>query len=61
VEVPELQTKSVTEARAELEALGLKIAVHRTQLYVYLDRVVRQDPAAGTAIPKGSTVTVSVV
>jgi serine/threonine-protein kinase len=61
VQVPDLQTKSVSEATAELEALGLKIAVHRTKLYVYLDRVVRQDPAAGTAVPKGSTVTVSVV
>jgi serine/threonine-protein kinase len=61
VEVPDLQTKSVSEATTELQALGLKIAVHRTKLYVFLDRVVRQDPAAGTAIPKGSTVTVSVV
>jgi serine/threonine-protein kinase len=61
VEVPDLQTKSVSEATSELEALGLKISIHRTKLYVYLDRVVRQDPAAGTAIPRGSTVTVSVV
>jgi serine/threonine-protein kinase len=61
VQVPDLSTKSVSDATAELEALGLRIAVHHTKLYVYLDRVVRQDPAAGTSIPKGSTVTVSVV
>jgi serine/threonine-protein kinase len=61
VQVPNLETKSVSEATSELEAVGLKIAVHRTKLYVFLDRVVRQDTAAGTAVPKGSTVTVSVV
>ena len=61
VEVPDLQTKSVSKATEELQALGLKIAVHRTKLYVYLDRIVSQDPEPGTSIPKGSTVTVSVV
>lgn len=61
VEVPNFQASSVEDARAELEALGLRVDVVRTQFYIGLDRVARQDPGGGTSIPKGSTVTLFVV
>ncbi|CAA9337553.1 MAG: Probable serine/threonine-protein kinase pknL [uncultured Nocardioidaceae bacterium] len=61
VQVPDLRTKSVDEATAELEELGLEIAVRRTDLYIGLDTVVRQDTATDSSVPEGSTVTVSVV
>ncbi|WP_238993505.1 Stk1 family PASTA domain-containing Ser/Thr kinase [Nocardioides caldifontis] len=61
VEVPRLNAKSVDEATAELAAVGLNIAVERTEFYVGLERVVRQSQSAGDAIPKGSTVTVYIV
>jgi serine/threonine-protein kinase len=61
VEVPNVRTLSVEEATAALEAAGLKIAVERTELFVGLDRVVKQSVDDGEAIPKGSTVTVSIV
>jgi serine/threonine-protein kinase len=61
VQVPDLRTKSVADATAALEELGLKIDVHRTDLYIGLDRIVRQDPGKDTSVAKGSTVTVSVV
>ncbi len=61
VEVPDLRTLSVGEATEELEAVGLRIAVVRTEFYIALDRVVRQDPARGETIPKGDAVTVYIV
>jgi serine/threonine-protein kinase len=61
VEVPDVRTRSVAEATAELEDAGFRIRVERTELYVGLDRIVRQDPGSGAEIPKGSTVTVFIV
>jgi serine/threonine-protein kinase len=61
VEVPRLNAMSVDEATAELAAVGLRIAVEKTEFYVGLERVVRQSQSAGDAIPKGSTVTVYIV
>ena len=56
-----LGTMSVADATAALEAVGLRIAVQRTDLYVGLDRVVRQRPGTGDSVPKGDVVTVYVV
>jgi len=61
VEVPDLRTKSVDEATSTLTGLGLKVDVVRTQFYIALDRIVRQSPGSGTAIPKGDTVTIYIV
>jgi serine/threonine-protein kinase len=61
VEVPDLRTMSVDEATEALEDAGLEVEVRRTQLYIALDRVVRQDPGRGSSVPKGSTVVVYVV
>jgi serine/threonine-protein kinase len=61
VEVPDLIADTVEQARSELAAVGLKIRVVETSLYIGVDHVVDQDPNAGNSIPKGSTVTVSIV
>lgn len=61
VTVPELRADSVTDATAELTSVGLRIDVQRTDLYIGVDRVVRQSPGSGDSIPKGSVVTVYVV
>lgn len=61
VEVPNVRTMGTGEATAALEKAGFAVAVERTDLYVGLDRVVRQSPGGGKEIPKGSTVTISVV
>ena len=61
VEVPNVRTMSVEEATAALEAAGLNIAVEQTEFFVGLNRVVRQSADDGSAIPKGSTVTVYIV
>ena len=47
-------------AKAELRALGLKVKVN-TDFGGFLNRVVAMDPKAGTQLPKGSTVTLTVV
>ncbi len=60
VDVPNVRTMNVDDATAALEEEGFKVKVERTDLYVGLDRVVRQDPA-DKAVPKGSTVTISIV
>lgn len=61
VEVPNVRALSVEEATAELEALGLLVAVEETEFFVGLNRVVRQSTADGEAIPKGDTVTLFIV
>jgi serine/threonine-protein kinase len=61
VDVPDLRTKSVAEATEALEEVGLRIAVERTEFYIALDRVVRQDPGGDETIPEGDTVTVYIV
>jgi beta-lactam-binding protein with PASTA domain/serine/threonine protein kinase len=61
VEVPDLRTKSVAEATADLADVGLRINVVRTEFYIALDRIVRQDPSAGGTVPRGGTVTVYIV
>ena len=61
VEVPDLIADTVEEARSQLAAVGLKIRVVESNLYIGVDHVVDQDPNAGSSIPKGSTVTVSIV
>jgi beta-lactam-binding protein with PASTA domain len=61
VEVPNVRTLSVEEATAALEAAGLNIAIEQTEFFVGLNRVVRQSADDGSAIPRGSTVTVYIV
>ena len=61
VEVPEVQRLSAGSATAKLEAAGFAVTVVKTQYYIGLGLVVRQDPGAGSRAPKGSTITIAVV
>lgn len=61
VEVPNVRTLSVEEATAELEAIGLEVAIQETEFFVGLNRVVRQSVDDGDSIPKGDTVTLYIV
>ncbi len=60
VEVPAVIGQPQAAARGEFEALGLVPAVTREPSALPRGRVVRVDPAPGTAVSRGSTVTVVV-
>ncbi|WP_283139589.1 Stk1 family PASTA domain-containing Ser/Thr kinase [Rhizohabitans arisaemae] len=60
VTVPDLLGKTVEEAKAELEALGLKDAVVRKDSNKPQNRVFQTDPKAGEQVDKGGTVRLSV-
>ncbi|WP_172120696.1 Stk1 family PASTA domain-containing Ser/Thr kinase [Actinomyces faecalis] len=60
VTVPEVVSKNEAEARATLEAAGLVVSVSRI-LGGFFGTARSTDPAAGTSVPKGSTVTLYVV
>ncbi|NYG54189.1 Stk1 family PASTA domain-containing Ser/Thr kinase [Nocardioides perillae] len=60
---PTLAVPSVTglqrvDARAQLEAAGLRVRLREEDSDEDQGRVTRTDPAAGTTVPEGSTVTV---
>jgi serine/threonine-protein kinase len=60
VVVPKLIDMRRKDAIAALTKLGLKVKVIAGQA-TPLNRVYSQNPTAGTEIPKGSTVTISVI
>lgn len=60
VAVPKVTDSSTAQARSALEAAGLKVKVNRF-FGGLLDTVRGQDPSPGTQVPKGTTVTISVV
>ena len=60
VEVPEVIGKQLDEARRALEDQGFQVSVERI-LGGYFGTVRQTDPAGGTSVPKGSTVTVTVI
>ena len=60
VVVPKLIDMRRSEAVAALRKLGLRVKVIAGQA-TPLNRVYSQNPAAGTEVPKGSTVTISVI
>nr|WP_300337304.1 Stk1 family PASTA domain-containing Ser/Thr kinase [Actinomyces sp.] len=60
VTVPEVVSKSEAEAKAALEAAGLVVSVNRI-LGGFFATARSTDPAAGTSVRKGSTVTLYVV
>ena len=61
VEVPNVVAFGVDDATATLEAVGFVVAVEEAEGYIGLGYVYSQDPAAGTEIPIGSTVTLYLV
>jgi eukaryotic-like serine/threonine-protein kinase len=61
VEVPPVSTQPIEEATEQLEELGFEVRTERTDLYIGWERVVRQNPKAGSSAPRGSTITLFVV
>ncbi|MBA3654110.1 MAG: PASTA domain-containing protein [Actinobacteria bacterium] len=60
-EVPAVEGQDVADARAALTEAGFKVAVvTRQDDSAPADRVLRQDPAAGTKVPEGATVSLTV-
>jgi eukaryotic-like serine/threonine-protein kinase len=61
VEIPAVRGKRLDDARQTLEGLGFQVRVTHNPLYVGADYVVGSDPSEGSMVPRGSTVTLSVV
>ncbi|WP_106296631.1 Stk1 family PASTA domain-containing Ser/Thr kinase [Knoellia remsis] len=61
VAVPDVTRKQVGEATQILEAAGFKVAVRQAIPGLNFGTVQAMDPAAGTQLPKGSTVTLTTV
>lgn len=61
VAVPDVRREPYDQAKAELEALGLKVRREDSALYIGFDRVAGMDPAPGTEVPKGTTITLQLV
>ena len=60
VEVPNLVDMPRKKAIAALEKIGLRPKVE-VGAVAPLNRVISQSPAAGTQLPKGSTVTIRII
>jgi serine/threonine-protein kinase len=60
VEVPYLIDMPKDDAVGLLQSLGLNVEINEPP-FTPLDRVISQDPAAGTLIPAGSTVTITII
>lgn len=61
VTVPNVVTMDRASAVARLKALGLKVAVRNQLPVVVVGRVYSQDPGPGTVVPKGTTITITLV
>ena len=61
VEVPDVTYQPVEAATEQLEAEGFKVKVTEDELDLGAGIVRSQDPAGGESVPRGSTVTLSVV
>jgi eukaryotic-like serine/threonine-protein kinase len=60
VTVPDVVDMHQAQAEAALQAAGLKVSVNRGSRVV-LDRVISQTPAAGSTVPRGTTVTITII
>ncbi len=61
VTVPNVVTMDTSSATARLKAAGLKVVIKNRLPVVVLGRVYSQDPGSGAVVPKGSTVTITIV
>ena len=61
VEIPRVRGKRAKDAKKELEKLGFKVEVDHSALFFGAQYVVGVSPGEGQSVPKGSTVTLSVV
>ena len=60
VAVPDVVGQQLQQARGTLEAQGFKVTVRRA-LGGFFGTVRLQDPAGGSKVPKGSTITLTIV
>lgn len=61
VTVPSVRDMRSAEATAALQAAGLQVVKRNLTGFVALDRVVDQTPAGGSTVPKGTTVTITII
>jgi serine/threonine-protein kinase len=61
VAVPKVTGMGLEAARQTLADAGLAVRVQKAEFYVSLQYVVRQDPGDGERVPRGSTVTLTIV
>ena len=61
VTVPKVTGMGLDAARQTLAAAGLQVRTQKAQFYVGLQYVVRQDPTDGERVPRGTTVTLTIV
>jgi eukaryotic-like serine/threonine-protein kinase len=61
VEVPSVRAQGVESARQELEALGFVVQTVNAPGYLGLGFVFSQDPGGGQEVPRGSTITLSII
>ena len=61
VTVPSVRAQGVEDARRELEALGFVVETREASGYLGLGYVFAQDPAPGERIPRGSTITLTLI
>lgn len=61
VEVPTVRGRKAADATKVLEDAGFVVKVVRNALYFGGDYVISTDPSEGSSVPRGSTVTLSIV
>jgi len=61
VKIPDVRRESYDDAKAQLEALGLKVKRNESMFYIGLDRVAGMSPGAGSMVRTGTTVTLDLV
>jgi len=61
VTIPDVRRDSYSDAKAQLEALGLKVKRNESMFYIGLDRVAGISPGAGQVVRKGTVVTLDLV
>ena len=61
VTVPNVRAQGVASATQELEALGFVVRTQNAAGYLGLGYVFSQDPSAGEQVPRGSTITLTLI
>ncbi|MBZ5736792.1 Stk1 family PASTA domain-containing Ser/Thr kinase [Nocardioides mangrovi] len=61
VEVPNVRAQGVDAATKTLEALGFHVTTEKAAGYLGLGFVFSQDPGSGQSVPRGSTITLSII
>jgi serine/threonine-protein kinase len=61
VQIPSLRGQKVQDATKELEDLGFRVEVVHSGVYIGVDRVIGSNPSEGQSVPRGTTVTLSIV